>query len=115
MNPSVQNGRLYARTTITCKERHTISLTVMLRRPHWPVGTSYIAVGKVRLNNWKGAKSLTTSVACNEVSPRADYSADAILYDKRFLDYLIETDDPGQPRDEQGLLTSGATTSAPTH
>ncbi|CAL9285879.1 hypothetical protein [Streptomyces sp. SudanB182_2057] len=101
-NPFVHNGRLYARTTITCKERHTISLTVTLRRPKWPVGTSYIAVGKVRLNNWKGTKSLTTSVSCDEVSRRTDYSADAILYDKRFLDYPIEVDDQDSPGTSKG-------------
>ncbi|MDT0612681.1 hypothetical protein [Streptomyces lancefieldiae] len=101
-NPFVQNGRLYARTTITCKERHTISLTLMLRRPQWPFGTKYIAVGKVRLNDWKGTKSLTTSISCNEVSPRTDYSADAVLYDKRFVDYPVEVDDQDSPGTSKG-------------
>jgi hypothetical protein len=89
--PFVQNGRLYARTTITCKKRHDISVIVTLRRPTW-IGDTYIAEGRMRLNNWKGTKSLTTSISCNEVSPRTNYTTGATLYDKRFLGYPIEVD-----------------------
>ncbi|MFG2334689.1 hypothetical protein ACGFMM_34520 [Streptomyces sp. NPDC048604] len=100
--PFVQNGRLYARTTVTCKKRHTIVLTVTLRRPTWLGGSTYIADGKVQLNNWKGTKSLTTSISCNEVSPRTTYTAGARLLDVRFLGYPIEVDDKKSPGGSKG-------------
>ncbi|WP_328394071.1 hypothetical protein OHS70_05025 [Streptomyces sp. NBC_00390] len=99
--PFVQNGRLYARATVTCKTKHTIVLNVYLRRPTW-IGSTHIAHGRVQLNNWKGTKSLTTSIACNEVSPRTTYTADAVLYDVRFLGYPIEVDEKDSPGGAKG-------------
>jgi hypothetical protein len=91
--PFVKNGRLYARGTVNCKAKHTITLSIYLRRPNVLGGTSYIAYGKKQLTNFKGKYSHTTSISCNEVSPRTNYFTEAVLNDVRFLGYPIEVDD----------------------
>ncbi|MFG2004763.1 hypothetical protein ACGFNU_36985 [Spirillospora sp. NPDC048911] len=88
----VYNGRLYAKTTVNCKKRHTISIHAVLHRKAI-IGNSMLASGKKRLHNFKGKANVTASVPCNTVSTKKIFKAYGVLYDIRLAGYPIEVDD----------------------